>query len=158
MLLTSSRVDRVVPERLDRDEQVPGLVFPHWQVLFGSAQLGTGGAMRRSWTGIKHSQMFAPSNSIWEWRAVERSYFLLDPSSFWSFCGLRYLHLSIHSERGGSRLLFGPVGIVFGFERLEVDLNVALGHRQALVPKKLFDRVDIHPLIRGCVQRPQVWV
>lgn len=44
-------------------------------------------------------------------------------------------------------MLFGPVGIVFGFERFEVDLNVALSHRQALVSQKLFDGVDINPLI-----------
>jgi hypothetical protein len=75
-----------------------------------------------------------------------RAHLFLDPSSVSIARWLGYLDLTHHLGRGGL-LLFHAVGIVFGLETAEIDLYIFFRHGKTLVSKKLFDCINIDPLL-----------
>src|SRR5258708_4499688 len=126
-------------------------------MLLVSAQFWAGGAMRRVRTTIVHGQMDTIANAVRERRHIQFAHFVLDPSSIGITLWLGYLDLAHHLRCRGL-LFLQAIGIVFGLETAQIDLDILFRHRQAFVSEKLFDGVNIDSLLDhvGCNRMPEL--
>lgn len=157
MLLPCPCIGRIGTQRLDGDEQVPGLVLPDGEMPFVRAQFRTGRAVRRVGTAIMHGQMDTSADPIRKRGHIQLAHFVLDPSSISITTWLSYLDLA-HHFRSRGLLFLQTVGVIFGLETREIDLDILFRHGKALVPKKLFHGVNIDPLLDhvGCNGVPEL--
>src|SRR5713101_375972 len=109
-------------------------------------EFGASGTMWRVRTAIMHREMDTIANAVGERRHIQLAHFVFDPPSIGIALWLDYLDLA-HHLRSGGLLLLHAVGIVFGLETAEIDLDILFRHSEAFVSEKLFDRVDIDPLL-----------